>query len=142
MAARVDISTLIREIGELHEHYPTWTLDNALVHWFLQAFLVSDAETAAHSVTGVSHDKGCDAVYIDESFGKVFVLQGKFHQGQKPPAEPRSDVIAFAQLARKMTGPKADFDSYLTALIRPWPSSLAKPDTGSSGETSSFAFIS
>lgn len=116
MAARVDISTLVREISEVHEQYPTWTLDNAFVHWFLQAFLVPDPETAARSVTGVSHDKGCDGLYIDESFGKVFVLQGKFHQGQNPPAEPRSDVIAFAQLARKMTGPKAAFDSHLTGI--------------------------
>jgi len=67
-------------------------------------------------VTGVSHDKGCDGVYIDESLGKVFVMQGKFHQGQKPPAEPRSDVVAFAQLARRLTGPKADFDGYLTGI--------------------------
>ncbi len=116
MPARVDIGTLIREIRELHEQNPTWTLDNAFVHWFLQAFLVSDPETAARSVTGVSHDKGCDGVYIDESLGKVFVLQGKFHQGQKPPAEHRSDVVAFAQLARKLTGSKADFDSYLTGI--------------------------
>jgi hypothetical protein len=116
MAARVDIGTLIREVNEVYEQFPTWTLDNAFVHWFLQAFLVSDAETAARSVTGVSHDKGCDGVYIDESLGKVFVLQGKFHQGQKPPAEPRSDVIAFAQLARKISGPKAELDGYLSGI--------------------------
>jgi hypothetical protein len=39
MLARVDIGTLVREIKEVHEAYPTWTLDNAFVHWFLQAFL-------------------------------------------------------------------------------------------------------
>src|SRR6266851_6345345 len=116
MSVRVDIGTLVREIRELHDQYPAWTLDNAFVHWFLQAFLVPDPETAARSVTGVSHDKGCDGVYIDESLGKVFVMQGKFHQGQKPPAEPRSDVVAFAHLARKLTGPKADFDAYLTGI--------------------------
>lgn len=116
MAARVDIGTLIRQVSEVHEQYPTWTLDNAFVHWFLQAFLVPDPETAARSVTGVSHDKGCDGVYIDETLAKVFVLQGKFHQGQKPPAERRSDVIAFAQVARKMTGSKPEFDNYLHGI--------------------------
>lgn len=72
MAARVDIGTLVREVSEVHEQFPTWTLDNAFVHWFLQAFLVPDPETAARSVTGVSHDKGCDGVYIDESLGQGF----------------------------------------------------------------------
>ncbi len=108
MAAEVDIATLAKEIKEVHEHYPTWTQDNAFVHWFLQAFLVSDPEMAARSVTGVSHDKGVDGVYIDESLGQVFVLQGKFRQGPKAPLESRPDVIAFAQwlansLDRNMT---------------------------------------
>ena len=78
MAARVDIPTLIREVNEVHEHFPTWTLDNAFVHWFLQAFLVPDAETAARSVTGVSHDKGCDGVYIDESLNPAVLDQGGY----------------------------------------------------------------
>jgi hypothetical protein len=109
MAARVDIGTLIREVYEVYEQFPTWTLDNAFVHWFVQAFLVSDAETAARSVTGVSDDKGCDGVYIDESLGKVFVLQGKFHQGQKPPAEPRSDVIPAAAVPTRLRPPRLRF---------------------------------
>jgi hypothetical protein len=112
MPAGVDISTLVREIREIHEHYPIWTQDNAFVHWFLQAFLVSDPEIAARSVTGVSHDKGVDGVYIDESLGQVSVLQGKLRQGPKPPLEVRSDVIAFSQLARKLTGSKQEFDAY------------------------------
>jgi hypothetical protein len=102
----VDIAALVREIKEIHEHFLTWTQDNVFVPWFLQAFLVADAEMAARSVTGVSHDKGVDGVYIDESIGLVFILQGKFHQGSKPPLESRSDVIAFAQLARKLRGAK------------------------------------
>ena len=75
---RVDIATLVREVKEVHDANPKWTLDNAFVHWFLQAFLVPDSDIAAKSVTGVSHDKGVDAVYIDEAVSKVFVLQGKF----------------------------------------------------------------
>src|SRR5437667_12559037 len=101
MAARVDIGTLVREVNEVHEQFPTWTLDNAFVHWFLQAFLVPDSETAARSVTGVSRDKGCDGVYIDESLAKVLVLRGTVPQATNPPAEPLSDVTATAQLARQ-----------------------------------------
>lgn len=116
MARNVDITSLTREVKFVHENYPTWTLDNAFVHWFLQAFLVADAEVAARAVTGVSHDKGVDGVFIDDGLGKVFVLQGKFHQGATPPTEPRSHIIAFAQLARKLTGPKVDFSSYISSI--------------------------
>lgn len=116
MPPRIDIATLVREVKEVHEAYPTWTLDNAFVHWFLQAFLVADVEIAARAVTGVSHDKGVDGVFIDESIGKVFVFQGKFHQGAQPPTESRSEVIAFSQLARKLTGPESEFRLYLAGI--------------------------
>lgn len=115
-ASRIDITTLTREVREIHNDFPSWTLDNAFVQWFLQAFLVADAEMAARSVTGVSHDKGIDGLFIDDAIGKVFILQGKFHQGRIAPNEPRSHVIAFTQLARKLTGPKAELDSYLTKI--------------------------
>lgn len=112
----VDISVLTREVREVHENNPQWTLDNAFVHWFLQAFLVSDSDIAAKCVTGVSHDKGVDAVYIDDAISKVFVLQGKFHQGLTPPHETRSDVISFAGLARTVLAGKAEFETYLSGI--------------------------
>jgi hypothetical protein len=80
MAARVDISTLIAEVKEIHDQFPQWTADNAFVHWFLQAFLLADTELASKAVTGVSHDKGIDAIYLDESLRRVFLIQGKFHK--------------------------------------------------------------
>ena len=86
---KIDIHTLRTEIREVHDNHPAWTLDNAFVHWFLRAFLVADDELAAKAVTGVSHDKGVDAVFIDEDASKVFVLEGKYHQGEKAPLENR-----------------------------------------------------
>lgn len=116
MPPKVDISTLDREVKEIHEAYPTWTLDNAFVHWFLQAFLVADPELAARAVTGISHDKGCDAVFIDDKLEKVFLLQGKYHRGTKPPNEPRTEVLAFAALSRKLHGAEKEFRDYLVAI--------------------------
>lgn len=116
MALRVDIDTLTREVKEIHEDFPKWTLDNAFIHWFLNAFLVADSELAARSVTGVSHDKGVDAVYLDEDSEKAFILQGKFHQGVRAPHEKRSDVLSFAQLARVLTGSQKEFRRYLQGI--------------------------
>lgn len=112
MAPRVDISTLVAEVRELHEQYRSWTTDNAFVHWFLQAFLVADVELAARAVTGASHDKGIDGIYIDESSKQAFLVQGKLHKGSKPPLETRSNVISFASLAKKLAGSNAEFDTY------------------------------
>jgi hypothetical protein len=116
MSKRVDINTLKREVRELHDAYPHWTLDNAFVHWFVRAFLVADAELSARSVTGVSHDKGVDAIYIDEHSSKAFILQGKFHQGERPPQESRADVISFAQIARHITGTKTEYEAYASSI--------------------------
>jgi hypothetical protein len=113
MAKSVDIGTLVHEVREVHDANPSWTLDNAFVQWFLQAFLVPDPIIASRAVTGVSHDKGVDGIYVDDSVSKVFVLQGKFHQGPKPPTEPRSAVVSFAQLAKTILGPRVEFESYL-----------------------------
>jgi hypothetical protein len=109
---KIDIHTLRSEIREVHDNHPIWTLDNAFVHWFLRAFLVADDELAAKAVTGVSHDKGVDAVFIDDDASKVFVLQGKHHQGEKPPLENRSDVLAFAQLAQTIASTNGHFSNY------------------------------
>ena len=114
--AKVDINTLKQELLEVQNVHPVWTLDNAFVHWFLHAFLVADNEIAARSVTGVSHDKGVDAILIDEDTNQVFILQGKCHLGAKPANEKRNDVLAFARLARIIRGPHADYANYRNGL--------------------------
>jgi hypothetical protein len=113
---QIDIDSLRREIKENHDRHPAWTLDNAFVHWFLKAFLVADEDLAARAVTGVSHDKGVDAVFIDESGRRVFILQGKCHLSDKPPVENRSDVLAFAQLARIISSGDSEYSHYRTGL--------------------------
>jgi len=114
--AKVDVLTLKKELHEIQERHPAWTFDNAFVHWFLRAFLVADDELAARSVTGVSHDKGVDAVLIDEDTSKVFVLQGKCHLGERPPHETRADVLAFSGLAKLITGSEPDYRRYRNGI--------------------------
>jgi hypothetical protein len=109
---KADINELKQELKEVRESHPVWTLDNAFVHWFLRAFLVADDELAARAVTGVSHDKGVDAVLIDDETSKVFLLQGKCRLGDKAPQEKRNDVLEFARLARVIRGSAAEFATF------------------------------
>lgn len=120
---KIDINTLKQELCEIQDSHPVWSLDNAFVHWFLRAFLVADDELAARAVTGVSHDKGVDAILIDDETSKVFVLQGKCHLGAKAPNEKRNDVLGFAGLAAIMRGSDADYSAYrkgIDPLVAEW----------------------
>lgn len=110
--AKIDINTLKQELREVQDANPVWTIDNAFVHWFLRAFLVADDELAARAVTGVSHDKGIDAVLIDDDTSKVFLLQGKCHLGEKAPHECRADVLDFARLASTLIGADGGYKNY------------------------------
>ncbi|WLB55492.1 AIPR family protein [Bradyrhizobium japonicum] len=112
MAKKINLSSLLAEVKEVHEQFPNWTTDNAFVHWFFQAFLVADSEIAARSVTGVSHDKGVDGIYLDESSKQAFLVQGKLRQAATPPLEPRVSVMGFAAIAKKIVSPKAEFASF------------------------------
>lgn len=114
--SRVDIETLKREVREIRDSYPVWSEDNAFVHWFLQAFLTNDREAAAKAVTGAAGDKDVDAVFIDDNLSKVFVLQGKYHKGEKPIHEKRDAVLSFGHLAQIITGPQSDFVTYCRKL--------------------------
>jgi hypothetical protein len=113
---KVDINTLRAEVHEVQERHPAWTLDNAFVHWFLRAFLLSEDEMAARAVTGVTHDKGVDAIVIDDDTAKVFLLQGKCHLGLQPPQEKRSDVLAFTRLARTLVAPDLEYKNYRNGI--------------------------
>lgn len=110
--AKVDINTLKQELREVQDLHPMWALDNAFVHWFLRAFLVADDELAARAVTGVSNDKGIDAILIDDETNKIFILQGKCHLGAKPPNEKRNDVLGFAGLANIIRGSHGEYTEY------------------------------
>jgi AIPR protein len=123
MPQRPDIGTLRREVREVQDQYPSWTLDNAFVHWFLQAFLVADPERAAAAVTGVAHDKGIDAVLIDDDVSKVFLVQGKFRQTPTARLEPRAEVMAFSQLAEKLVTNERAYIAFAETLA---PSVAAK----------------
>jgi hypothetical protein len=112
----IDIYTLKRELDEIRESFPTWTTDNAFVHWFLRAFLVSQDEAVAKAVTGVSHDKGVDAVFIDEQAEKVFIVQGKCHLRDSAPSENRAEVMSFARLAWTLLDSDPAFSTYKTGI--------------------------
>ena len=94
------LEDLKKEVKEIRDRHPAISIDNAFVSWFLRAFITDNEESAIKALTGGAKDKGVDAIYTDHNSRIVFIIQGKYHQGPKPPSENRSDVIALGDLGR------------------------------------------
>ena len=107
--ARLTEVELRRELADFKERYPQLKDDELFVLWFLRAFVAEDEATAAKALCGGSHDKGVDAVLIDESARIVFVVQGKYRQKVAGKTEHRGDVVGFAQLAVVLCGDAQGF---------------------------------
>lgn len=111
-----DLKDLQRELAELGQRRHALKSDELFVVWFLLA-AVSDAEDdAVRSLTGLSGEKGLDALLIDDSARAVFIVQGKYHTPIGKGHEPRSDVMAFADLPGYLCGADEAFDSFLCDL--------------------------
>ncbi|HEX9340498.1 MAG TPA: AIPR family protein [Thermoplasmata archaeon] len=110
--ANIGFDDLKKDLTEIGTANPRLKADERFVLWFLKAFLCEDEAEAAQCLTGGSHDKGIDAVVVDEDLKQVSVIQGKFHEGIGEVAEKRSDVISFSQLASTFFGPKKALDAF------------------------------
>lgn len=121
-----------KEVKEITQQVGRLSPDNAFIVWFLRAFFTDDQDQAINALTGGAKDKGIDAIHIDREARTVFVVQGKYRQGDTPPNENRSDLMAFADYAHILPGPLQEFktilnnadaslQSYLTLLILELP---------------------
>jgi hypothetical protein len=98
-----------KEVKEITHQVPNISPDNAFIVWFLRAFFTDDQTQAVEALTGGARDKGIDAIHVDHEARTVFVVQGKYHQGEKAPNENRSDLMAFADYAHILPGPAPEF---------------------------------
>ncbi len=110
----VALRSLQREIEELRDRHRNLKDDEAFVAWILRCFIVDTESEALAALVGGSNDKSLGALHIDESARKVYLLQGKYRD-QVNTTESRSDVVAFADLARYFSDEEAFID-YLQKL--------------------------
>jgi hypothetical protein len=110
------IVDLQREVSSLQSRFPAIAEDHLFVLWFLHAFLVDDETLAADALAGGSGDRGVDAVLLDPSVKRVYIVQGKYHQRLLKHKESHSDVTSFAELGRKVWGPKEELAPLLDGI--------------------------
>lgn len=64
------------------------------IAWYLKNVYGLDNNEAYDCITDGSDDKQIDAVYVDDSKQTVFVIQGKFYQGETVNAEPLRETLS------------------------------------------------
>jgi hypothetical protein len=114
--ARLNENDLRRELGEFKERYPKLGEDELFVLWFVRAFITDDETLATAALCGGSHDKGVDAVLVDEPARIVFIVQGKYRKTLGGKNEHRGDVAGFAQLAVDLCGDTKGFASLIKEM--------------------------
>jgi hypothetical protein len=113
--ATVTIDGLKSAIKELGERFPRFGDDDLFVLWFLRAYVTESEDRAAEAIVGGARDKGLDAILIDDAARAVFLVQGKYRKNLERKVEPRSDIVAFAELAAQLYNSEGDeFRSFLS----------------------------
>ena len=108
--------TLAKALADLgrtpeNRHYQPSTL---FTLWFLLARLTGKPDLARDAITDGPGDKGCDAVFIDERAGKVFVIQAKHSRRFGESPERRDAITSFAALrGRILTDDDARAEQFL-----------------------------
>jgi AIPR protein len=113
--SQVNNKDLKAEIEDMRERFPNLKADDLFVAWFMKCFVTNTEQDGIASLVGGANDKSLDAVHIDDSARKVFIVQGKYRQKTNGGTEKRSDVLAFGDLARSFTDDEA-FRAYCKGL--------------------------
>jgi hypothetical protein len=124
--AKLTAQDLKREVYDFQDTYPKLERDHLFVLWFLRAYIVPDENQASKALSGGSHDKGIDAVLIEDDTKSVFVVQGKYHVKLGTKSEKHADVISFAQIAARITGDQGAFADLCKGLAPQVQERIAK----------------
>jgi hypothetical protein len=107
---------LREELNDLGSRFRGLTENDLFVLWFLLAYLVDEEDIAARGLVGASGDKSVDAVVIDNRANTVFLVQSKFRLSINQKPEPRSDVVAFADLGTVIWGDRDNYRRFTEGL--------------------------
>jgi AIPR protein len=109
----VGLEDLAIVLESIEDAYPGLSADRRFVLWFVRAFGSGSMEEAAGALPGPSNEKGVDAVFIDRTYGRVMLVQGKYQTRPSPSPEKWSDIVALVDAARTLVGGQPAFDHFV-----------------------------
>ena len=86
-------------IDSLITEHPEYSRDEAFTFWFIH-YLTLNEKKADSSLTGVSGDKGIDALWIDDEAQVINILQAKLREKWGKHTEKRQDVLDLSNLVK------------------------------------------
>ncbi len=114
-----ELHELNAELDTIENEYSGLSRADVFVLWFLQALCVNSPASARESLTCSPNDGGIDAVFIDEPFRRVTIIQGKLRSKIGKTSESAKDVVGFARVATLLTGPEAEYELFRSDLADP-----------------------
>jgi hypothetical protein len=112
---KISLKDIKDEVEQIKRRNPSLREDAAFAYLFLKAYLVETDDEAKKSLTGVTGDKGVDAVFIDDRQKQISLIQSKFHQSEGF-REKRNDVLALADLTNIIWGDSNTLEAYFNKV--------------------------
>jgi hypothetical protein len=113
--SQITTKDLQNELRDMRERFPSLKDDELFVAWFMKCFVTDTEDEGVASVIGGTKDKSLDAIHIDDSARKVFIVQGKYRHKMNGGSEKRNDILGFADVAG-IFGNDEEFKDYRQGL--------------------------
>lgn len=109
------ISKLTKEMKSFQEYAELshLHLDQLFIVWFLFARFGYPVDQAVRALPPRASDINLDAILIDKASNCVRMAQAKYHTKNVGIADPRNDVLAFAETASALSGSAERFETLL-----------------------------
>jgi hypothetical protein len=108
----IGLDDLAAVLEPIEDEFPALKPDRFFVLWFVRAFGSGDMAQAAEALPGPNREKGLDAVFIDHSYRRIVLVQGKYRTALSPASENWSDIIELIDAAACLAGEKQKFDDF------------------------------
>lgn len=105
-------------LGDLQDQFPLFKIPQLFIVWFLEAKYGIEVNKGKELVTDGPHDKGVDAVYIDDQNQKAYIIQSKYSD-RTSSSQNKEELFHTASIARILCDGDDDyFDGWLKSARR------------------------
>jgi hypothetical protein len=115
---QITLKDLKAILEPLEDEFPHLTRqpDRLFVMWFMRAYATADTSKAADALPGPNREKGIDALFVDTTYHRVILVQGKYRTTENPKPEGWPDIIELIEAAEALAGPRDKLDEFCDGI--------------------------